>query len=137
MNIDESSSSSSLASDRVQFDVAFDNVMMAFTLESDVNTSSGDDDDELGVDDDNIDDYDELNQQTSLVAGNLKHNFSDKEMYYLLRGVTKMGVESWSQIYEYYKNKFDSDKTPNDLQTRYEQMKNSKYSKLLYKHIFQ
>jgi hypothetical protein len=142
--MNSSSSSSSLASDEARFNVAFDNIIMTYTLESDVNISSDDEDQADNVkdnhDDAEIDDHDELNKQAQAanvsILSSLNLNFSDKEMYYLFRGVTKFGEENWPTIYDKYKNKFSSDKTPNALQLRYAQIKNSKYSKLLFKHIF-
>jgi hypothetical protein len=128
------SSSSSLDSVNVQSTVAFENIMMTYTLESSVSTSNDDNGDEH--DDMSIGDHDELNPQAQVDACCIKHNFTDKEMIYLLRGVAKMGENSWPQIYEHYKDKFDSDKTPDDLEIRYLQIKNCKYAKLLYKHIF-
>jgi hypothetical protein len=127
-------SSSSLASDEVEFSVAFDNVMLAFSLESDVATSN-DNAGETVVDNDDVDDNDELNESTTQHVCT-SHNFNDREMYYLLRGVKKFGEESWSQIFNYYKEKFENDKTADELQIRYIEIKNCKYSKLLFKHIY-
>jgi hypothetical protein len=127
-------SGSSIESEEAQFHVAFDNVMLAMSLESDVETSN-DNVDETVVELEDVDDNDELNENTFQHVC-IKHNFNDREMYYLLRGVKKFGEESWSQIFDYYKEKFENDKTADDLQIRFMQVKSCKYSKLLYKHIF-